>query len=97
MHGNCRCGHHVVAKILMVLAWVAAIGFWLASWKHGKVVSISAEHYLKEVIVFSLLLFGSVFCKCCGKGMQGNMCNCECGSCEGGKCGGMHGADHKHM
>lgn len=99
MHGNCKCGHHVIAKLLMLLAWVSAILFFVSGSK-GLVWNMDVDQYFQLVIVFSLLLFGTKFCGCCWKGkmMSGGMnCACTCGNCEGGKCGNVHGENHQHM
>lgn len=95
MHGNCKCFHHWVTKLLVVLAWVSAFAFWWASWKGMMVWGMAADHWFQDVIVFSLLAWGTVFCGCCGKskmmegGMgMGGMCKhdagCTCGDC--GRC-----------
>lgn len=84
----------------MVLAWLAAIAFWWASWK-GLVWNLDPSEWFAHVVVFSLLLFGTKFCGCCrkvGKMMGGSMnCACTCGSCEGGRCGNVHDEGHKHV
>lgn len=100
MHGNCKCGHHVCAKILVGLAWLAAIGFWWADWSVTTIGWMDAEHLFRDVVILSLLAFGTKFCGCCWKGgkMMGGMnCTCSCGNCGGGKCGGMHDEGHRHM
>ena len=92
-HGNCKCFHHLCAKVLMGLAWLAAIAFWWASWKSTIVWNFDSSEWFSHVVVFSLLLFGTVFCGCCGRGgkmMAGNggSCkhemDCKCGDC--GRC-----------
>lgn len=100
MHGNCKCGHHVCAKVLMVLAWLAAIAFWWTSWKSTIVWDLDSTEWFFHVVVLGILAFGTKFCGCCWKGkmMDGNMnCACSCGSCEGNKCGGSHSEGHRHM
>lgn len=88
MHGNCKCGHHVCAKVLMVLAWLTAIAFWWASWGGTIVWNLDSSEWFAHVVVFSLLLFGTKFCGCCGrdgKMMDKNTCShsegCKCGDC----------------
>ena len=99
-HGNCKCGHHICAKILVGLAWLAAIGFWLASWK-GMFWNLDNMGWFYHVIVFVVLAFSTKFCGCCWKQMgmmgKGMGCVCNCGECMGGKCGGTHGEGHRHM
>lgn len=64
--GICKCGHHKIEKILMFLPWLTAIAFWLALWKDGIFWNVSSDVWFQHVIVFSLLLFGMSWCKCCG-------------------------------
>ena len=99
MHGNCKCGHHIVSKILVVLAWISAIAFWWASCKSTMVWGIDSSTWFNHVVVFVLLAFSTKFCGCCWKGkMMNNMnCSCNCTSCEGGKCGGTHSEGHGNM
>lgn len=87
MHGNCKCFHHIVAKILMILAWVAAVLFFVSG-PNGMVWGMIADQYLQLVILFSLLLFGTAFCGCCGKGKM--MHGVDCSACEG------KGGEHTH-
>lgn len=93
MHGNCKCFHHWVSKVLVVLAWVSAVAFWWAAWKGTTVWAKDAGFWFQDVVVFSLLTFGTVFCGCCRKGAvtggsTGGTCqhpgNCSCGDC--GRC-----------
>ncbi len=92
MQGNCRCGHHVIAKILMILAYVAGVLFFWGSWGSRTFWGFDASYWAWSVVVLVLLAKVSKFCGCCGGG-----CMCKCGSCEGGKCGGMHNEGHQHM
>ena len=64
--GMCKCGHHWVEKLMMVLAWLAAIGFWLALWRDGAFWNVASDVWFQHVVVFSLLLFGMSWCSCCG-------------------------------
>ena len=93
MHGNCGCFHHWVTKILVVLAWLSAIGFWWATKSGGFIWGMDADHLFKDVVILSLLAYGTKFCGCCGKskmmsGADGAMCKhaggCTCGDC--GRC-----------
>ncbi len=95
MHGNCKCPHHMIVKLLMVLVWVSAILFWWASWKVQSAGRLGADHLFKEVIVFTLLAFSKKFCGCCRKAMMmhGGM---SCPACEGKGGEHTHG-DHGHM
>ena len=98
MQGNCKCFHHICAKILVVLAWVAAVLFFWTGWKAGLVWNVSAEGYFRVVVVFILLAFSTKFCGCCWKNMKamhGGMAHggMQCPACEGK--GGEH--THGHM
>lgn len=98
-HGNCKCFHHICAKILVGLAWVAAVLFFWAGWKAALVWNVSAEGYFRVVIVLILLAFSTKFCGYCGWGKMGGKmmnCACACDECAGGKCGGMHSEGHRH-
>ncbi len=88
MHGNCGCKHHLVVKVLGLLAWVAAVLFFWSSWAKSMVWGFDASYYAWDVVVLSLLAFGSIFCGCCGKSkmMSSGTCNhsngCSCGDCD---------------
>ncbi len=94
MHGNCNCGHHVVVKIMMLLAYVAGVLFFWGSWAGRTFWGFDYGYYAWAVVVLVLLAKVSKFCGCCGMGrgmggnMDKNMCNheggCKCGDC--GKC-----------
>lgn len=82
--GNCKCLHHAVIKVMVGLAWLAAIGFWWAAAFKQTLLWMDAEHLFKDVVILSLLVFLSKFCACCS--MTGNrMCShsegCKCGDC----------------
>ena len=76
MHGNCKCPHHIVAKILMVLAWIPAILFFVSG-PTGMVWNMDADQYLKVTLVLSLLLLGTKSCGCCSKHMATQNQNCS--------------------
>jgi len=99
MHNvNCKCVHHWVAKILVVLAWVSAVVYCWAAWRSVLVWNIDATQWFYHVVVFVLLAFSMKFCGCCWKRkmMNGASCVCSCGSCQGGVCGGKHNEGHQH-
>lgn len=89
MHGNCKCPHHVLVKVMMVLAGISALGFWWATAFKESFLWMDADHFFKDVVVLSLLTLLTKYCDCCGKGMSGaNTCShdmgCKCGDC--GRC-----------
>lgn len=83
MEGNCECPHHWCAKVLVVLAWVAAFGFWWAAAFKQSFLWMDANHFFKDVLIFAVLIYVSKYCGCCGMG--GGMCEhgrgCSCGDC----------------
>ena len=101
MHGEmCKCPHHKVNKVLMILAWVAGVLFFWGSWAGRAFWGFDALYWAWSVVVLVLLAKASKFCGCCGWGGmgKGGMCMCKCDSCEGsGKCNNVHGESHQHM
>lgn len=85
---GCKCSHHFIAKIFVLLIWLSAFGFWWFSWKGGQIWWMDAEHFFKDVVIFGFLVFSMKFCNCCemGKMMGGNTCkhamDCKCGDCD---------------
>ena len=84
MEGNCKCFHHGVVKVVVVLAWLSALGFWWAAAFKQTVLWMDAEHFFKDVVILSLLALVSKYCNCCRRGM--NACSHE-GGCKCGDCG----------
>lgn len=97
MHGvNCKCPHHIVNKVLVVLAWVAGVLFFWSSWGTRTFWGFDALYWAWSVVVLVLLAKASKFCGCYGMGMskmmggmeEKNMCSheggCKCGDC--GRC-----------
>ena len=82
MEGNCKCLHHGVVKVFVVLAWVSAFGFWWATAFKTNFLWMNGEHFFKDVVILVLLVFVSKYCGCCG---MGGMCEhgrgCSCGDC----------------
>lgn len=88
MHdNNCKCFHHGAVKVFMVLAGLSALGFWWATAFKTSFLWLDGDHFYKDVVILSLLVFISKFCGCCGHGGMGgkNMCShemgCKCGDC----------------
>lgn len=95
--GMCGCGHHIVAKVLVLLAWVSGILFFWTSLKGVAVWGFDAGYYAWVVVILTLLTGGLKHCGCCWKKMmmskmegqmagEGMMCkhgeDCKCGDCE---------------
>ena len=95
MHGGmCKCPHHMVNKLLMVLAWIAGILFFWGSLAGRAFWGFEAMYWAWSVVVLVLLSKVSKNCGCCKMGMgmgckmeSGKMmCSheggCVCGDCE---------------
>jgi len=93
-HGNCKCPHHLVAKVMMLLVWVAGVVFFWAGLKGVAVWGYEPLFYAWAVVVLSLMAFGMKYCECCGiparVGFASSggekMCSheegCKCGDCD---------------
>ena len=81
--GNCKCFHHGITKVLVVLIGLSALGFWWATAFKTHFLWMDGEHVFKDVIILSLLVWISKYCSCCGRGSE--MCShdngCKCGDC----------------
>jgi hypothetical protein len=62
---NCRCGHHILVKIVVVLAWVSGVLFFWTSWSSHPVVWGFNSAYWAWTVVILVLLAKSVKCRCC--------------------------------
>ena len=83
---NCKCFHHGVVKVLLVLAGVSALAFWWATAFNQTLFWMDADHLFKDVVILAVLAYLSKYCGCCRHGMGGgNMCahggSCKCGDC----------------
>jgi len=97
-HGNCKCVHHWVNKILSVLVLVAGVLFFWTSLKATAVWGFESLYYAWATVVLTLMNMSSKSCGCCGKmfgkssvsssGESGMTCShemsCKCGDC--GRC-----------
>jgi len=81
---NCKCFHHGLNKVIVVLVWLSALGFWWATTFKMTFLWMDSQLFFMDVVILSLLLLTSKFCGCCGKGS--NVCShsgdCKCGDCE---------------
>ena len=78
MHnGNCKCPHHWVVKILMLLVWVAGVLFFWSGLKGVAVWGYDPLFYAWSVVVLSLMMFSCKVCGCC---CGGNRCD-NCAMC----------------
>lgn len=89
-----KCFHHLLAKILMILAWVSAVGFWWTEWQVATIGWMYSDFLFKNVVILSLLALGLKSCSCGmmgkktmdgGKMGEGALCthkdDCKCGDC----------------
>jgi hypothetical protein len=93
MHNNCKCPHHIVNKVLMLLAWVAGILFFWGGLAGRDFWGLPALYWGWSVVVLVLLTQVSKACGCCKWGMKMGdkveggkmMCShesgCKCGDC----------------
>lgn len=91
-HGNCKCPHHWVSKILALLVWVAGVLFFWTSWRGVAVWGFESLYYAWAAVVLSLMAFSSKVCGCCSRGKMDDgmehhkMCSheqgCKCGDCD---------------
>lgn len=90
-HGNCKCPHHWVVKILMLLVWVAGVVFFWSGLKGVMVWGYDPLFYAWSVVVLSLMMFSCKVCGCCDWGkmsgkVDSKMCShqsdCKCGDCD---------------
>lgn len=61
---KCRCPHHAVTKVLVLLAWVSGILFFWSSWGTRVFWGFDAGYWAWTVVIL-VLLSKSVKCKCC--------------------------------
>lgn len=94
MHENCKCGHHIIEKILVLLAWLAGIGFVISAWTGMPFWLWNSDGYFRAVVVFVALAFSMKVCGCCRMGMMKDSMSCS--ACEGRGGEHTHG-DHGHM
>lgn len=83
MEGNCKCFHHGLVRIFVVLAWLSALGFWWASAFKQTLLWMDSNHFFMDVVIFGVLVLVSRYCGCCwdaGKRCSHDM-GCKCGDC----------------
>jgi hypothetical protein len=81
-HGNCKCPHHIVAKVFSILSGLSGLGFLYTAWT-GMSAGLDANLWFEQAIIFLLLGKGTGMCKCCGPeaGKCGHGGGCGCGDC----------------
>ena len=76
--GMCKYPHHIVSKVLAVLAWVAGILFFWSSWGTRPFWGFDALYWGWSVVVLVLMAKVTMFCGCCKWGMKMKMGEEEC-------------------
>ena len=84
---NCKCFHHGIVKVIVILAWLSAIGFWWATAFKQTFLWMDSSHFFMDVVIFAALAYVSKFCGCCGRmgAAGGKTCRhemgCKCSDC----------------
>ncbi len=81
MEGKCKCPHHTAIKVMLVLLWVSAVGFWWASAFKQTFLWMDSEHFFKDVVILGVLMYMTKFCGCCEMCGCGHGDDCKCGGC----------------
>lgn len=76
---NCKCPHHWVNLVLMILVWVSGILFFWTSLRQVAVWGFESLYYAWAAVVLTLMNLASKHCGCCGRMMSKN------GASEGAK------------
>ena len=71
---RCRCPHHVVMKVLAVLAWVSGILFFWSSLGTRVFWGFDAGYWAWVVVILVLLSKTAIGCKCCCGAKHCDMC-----------------------
>lgn len=95
MHGKeCRCPHHIVARVFRVLAGLAALGFFIAAFRTLGLFGWGAGGYFESAIMLVIMGEATKSCNCCHHGCGcvkadgdgAKVCNhpddCTCGNCD---------------
>lgn len=87
MEGQCKCFHHGFVKVLSVLGFLAALAFLYTAWggEGTTLLGMDSLGYFMHVVVFTLMMYGTKWCRCC------------CGNCNTGPCNGCGPRDEKTM
>lgn len=62
---GCGCKHHVVVKILVISAWLFALGFAYTGFTNGNLFNTSSDGYFKALVVAGILVLTTGACNCC--------------------------------
>lgn len=81
MHG-CKCWHHMIDKVLVLLAWISAVLFFWSSWGNRLFWGFNASYWAWVVVILVLLANSKSCCKCCGGMMMGKGGMCKDGNCD---------------
>jgi hypothetical protein len=71
---SCKCIHHWIPTIMMVLIWLMGISFFSAVLKNGTLFGLESSFYAWSVVVLAVMGWYCDFCGCCCNGKS-------CGNC----------------
>lgn len=76
-HNNmgCKCPHHTIVSVLMLLSWVAAIGYFMAYWFGGYIYIFDVQYFFEVAVMLSVIALTTRFCTCCNQS--------HCNNCHG--------------
>lgn len=78
--GKCNCPHHMVAKILGFLVWVAGVLFFWSSIAGSTIMGMAASYWAWAVVVLFLMAKSMHhMCSCCCGDKHCNMCAVDSG------------------
>lgn len=90
-HGDCKCGHHWLVKVMAGLVWLAGVLFFWSGLKGVAVWGYDPLFYGWSVVVLAVMAHLCKYCGCCGMGGKmkdekvcGHDAGCKCGDC--GRC-----------
>lgn len=75
MKNSCACGHHWATKVLVVLAWVAAVLFFWGTWATRTFWGFDAGYWAWSVVILVLLAKATDNCNCCCGDKHCNTCS----------------------
>ena len=89
MNNKCKCLHHGLNKVIVLLVWFSAVGFWWATVFKQTLLWMDSEHFFQDVIILGVLVLVSKDCGCCGASVKSGgvgVCShglgCKCEDCD---------------
>ena len=81
MHYQCKCPHHLVARVFRVLSGLAALGFFVVVFRKATFLGWGADIYFMSAIMLVVMALATKSCGCCRRHGMG----CGCGVCMPGE------------